>query len=223
LKAAADADIPVIIADRQISADESLYATWVGSDFKEEGEKAVAWLDNYLKEQNREEDHISIVLLEGTEGAPAAIGRTEGILEAVAEHPNWEIVARKVANFTQGDGQTSMEEILESMDAQSIDVIISENDNMIFGAMKALDKHNISYGPEGDIIMISFDALHEAFEKMMEGKQHLSVECNPLLAANVEDVILKLERGETLEKMYYTEEGVFSYVDAAQYIDDRAY
>jgi simple sugar transport system substrate-binding protein len=86
-----------------------------------------------------------------------------------------------------------------------------------------LDKHNISYGPEGDIIMISFDALHEAFEKMIEGKQHLSVECNPLLAANVEDVILKLERGETLEKMYYTEEGVFSYVDAAQYIDERAY
>ena len=51
-----------------------------------------------------------------------------------------------------------MENLLSKGTVKDIDVIISENDNMIFGAMKALDRNVKSYGPEGDIIMISFDA-----------------------------------------------------------------
>lgn len=68
-----------------------------------------------------------------------------------------------------------MENLLSEGTVKDIDVIISENDNMIFGAMKALDRNGISYGPEGDIIMISFDALHEKLENMMAGKLHATV------------------------------------------------
>ena len=63
----------------------------------------------YLTEQGRKNETIHIVLLEGTEGATAAIGRTNGILHGVEEHPNWTIVDRGCANFTQGEGQTYME------------------------------------------------------------------------------------------------------------------
>lgn len=215
--------IPVIIADRQVAVDEAYYTTWVGSDFRDEGEKAVAWLEDYLKQENREEEELNIILLEGTQGATAAIGRTEGILSALKEHPNWHIIAQRSADFTQGEAQIVMEDILQEINASDIDIIISENDNMIFGTMEVLDRHNISYGPDNGIIMISFDALGEAFEKMLDGRLHVSVECNPLLAETVEGVILKLERNEAVEKKYYTEEGVYTYLNAAEYAPERKY
>lgn len=223
IKAAKAAGIPVIVADRQIAVDASEYVAWIGSDFEEEGRKAVKWLDEYLISQGRENEEIDIVLLEGTPGATAAIGRTNGILSGVEEHPNWTIVDRGSADFTQGEGQTYMETLLSSGRVSDIDVIISENDNMIFGAMKALERNDLSYGPDGEIIMISFDALHEAFEKMIGGELHVSIECNPLLAGTVEKVILELEAGKKVEKIYNTEEGVYTFENAAEFIDTRKY
>ena len=106
--AAKDAGIPVIVADRQIAVNQDEYVTWIGSNFEEEGRKAVIWLDEYLKQEGRENEEIDIVLLEGTPGSTAALGRTKGILAGVEEHSNWTIVDRGCANFTQGEGQTYM-------------------------------------------------------------------------------------------------------------------
>lgn len=223
MEQAKQAGIPVIIADRQIVADDSEYVTWIGSDFHEEGNKAIRWLESYLTEQGRADEDLNIVILEGTEGATAALGRTAGIMELVDTHDNWKVLASECADFSQGEAQNVMEQLLNRIDGNTIDVIISENDNMMFGAMKALDRKGISYGPEGRIIMVSFDALGEAFEKMIEGKLHVSVECNPLLAENVEQVILDLEAGKQVEKKYYTQEAVYDYENSSQYIDERMY
>lgn len=223
IEKANEAGIPVIVADRQISVDMDKYVAWIGSDFHEEGNKAVLWLEDYLQETGRSKEDINIVLLEGTEGATASIGRTEGIMELVKEHDNWNIVASECANFTQGEAQDVMEELMDEVDADSIDVVISENDNMMFGAMKAMDREGVSYGPDGRIITISFDALREAFDKMIEGKLHATIECNPLLAGNVEVVIQMLESGGAVENRYYTQEAVYDYKNAAEYIDDRVY
>lgn len=54
--------IPVIVADRKIAVDETEYVSWIGSDFEEEGRKAVTWVDQYLTEQGRENETIHIVL-----------------------------------------------------------------------------------------------------------------------------------------------------------------
>lgn len=221
---AQEAGIPVIVADRQISVDSDKYVAWAGSDFFEEGCKAIKWLEGYLEENDRQGEVVNIVLLEGTEGATATTGRTDGLMKQMEKHENWRIIASECANFTQGEAQTVMEQILTEVDPEEIDVVIAENDNMMFGAMKAMERKDVSFGPEGDIITISFDALQEAFEKMMDGKLHASIECNPHLAASVEEIIKKLERGETLkEKCYYIEEKVYDYKNASRYIKDRNY
>lgn len=221
---AQEAGIPVIVADRQISVDNDKYVAWAGSDFYEEGRKAIKWLEDYLKENDRQGESLNIVLLEGNEGATATTGRTGGLMKQMEKHDNWRIIASACANFTQGEAQTVMEQILTEVDPDQIDVVIAENDNMMFGAMKAMERKNVSFGPEGDIITISFDALREAFEKMIDGKLHASIECNPHLAASVEEIIKKLERGEKLkEKCYYIEEKVYDYKNASRYIKDRNY
>ena len=88
LQEAKDAGIPVIIVDRMVDvSDDSLYTAWVGSNFKLEGQKAMAWLDAYLEAKGRGDEEINLVDIQGTIGASAQIGRTEGFDEAVeAQH-----------------------------------------------------------------------------------------------------------------------------------------
>ena len=106
-------------------------------------------------------------MLLGTEGASAQIGRTKGFSEVAADHENWKILERLGGDFTQAKGRESMETLLEKYD--DIDVVISENDNMTFGAVDAIQAAGRSCGPDGDMIMISFDAVRAALEAMLAG------------------------------------------------------
>lgn len=221
LKLAKDKNIPVIISDRGVSADPSLYECWIGSDFKTEGIKAARWLQDYLEKNGRQNEEINIVILEGTEGASATLGRTEGLLEEIEKHDNWHIVTSQCANFTQGEGKNVMEQILK--DHKNIDVVISENDNMMFGAMKAMNQANMTYGVDGEVITISFDALYEAFQLMEKGELMVSVECNPLIAGLSAQVIQDLEQGKQVDHIQYVEESVFTYENASENIDNRKY
>ena len=221
LRTAKEEGIPVIISDREVSADPSLYTCWIGSDFEKEGESAIQCLEDYLEERDRLDDPLKIVILEGTEGATAAIGRTKGIEKGIARHKKWEVVAKECGNFTQGEGKQVMEKILEEHD--DFDVLISENDNMMFGAMDAMDDAGVSFGVDKDVITISFDALREAFKEMTAKRLIATIECNPLLANTARQVIDKLESGQKVKKKTYTEESVFTYKNVAGVVPSRPY
>lgn len=220
---AKEAGIPVIIVDRMIdTSDDSLYTAWVGSNFKKEGYDAVTALENALKEKGVPPDkEINIVTLQGTMGSSAQIGRTEGFAEKMKEHSNWKMLDRQSGDFTQEKGQEVMEAFLKSYD--KIDAVIAENDNMAFGAVKAIKAAGKTCGPNGDITIISFDAVKAAFEAMIAGDIDADVECNPLHGPRVEKIIKALEAGEPVDKIAYVEEGIFYAKDAKDLIDQRAY
>lgn len=208
LKEAKDAGIPVIIVDRMVDvSDNSLYTAWVGSNFLQEGYDAADWLAEYLEKQGRGSEEINIVTLQGTIGASAQIGRTNGIEEKMKDHPNWKMLERQTGEFTQAKGQEVMESFLKSYD--DIDVVIAENDNMAFGAIDAIKAAGKTCGPNGDIILVSFDAVSAAFDAMIAGDMNVSVECNPLHGPRVAELIQKLEKGEEVDKIAYVEEGVY--------------
>ncbi len=84
-KEAKDADIPVIIVDRMVDvSDDSLYTAWVGSNFKLEGQKAAEWLNAYAEAKGMSE--VNIAHIQGTIGAFAQIGCTEGLEEAADKY-----------------------------------------------------------------------------------------------------------------------------------------
>lgn len=222
LQEAKDAGIPVIIVDRMLDvSDDSLYTAWVGSNFLQEGYDAVGWLEGYLKEKGRESEEINIVTLQGTIGSSAQIGRTDGVTEKMKEHTNWKMLARQTGEFTQAKGQEVMESFLKTYD--DIDVVIAENDNMAFGAIDAIKAAGKTCGPNGDIIIISFDAVAAAFDSMIAGDMNVSVECNPLHGPRVSEIIQKLEKGETVDKIAYVEEGVYPAETAKDIKPSRAY
>lgn len=219
LQKAKDADIPVIIVDRNIAADESLYSCWVGSDFVKEGEDAASWLKEYLSANGKDSEDINIVTIQGTVGASAQLGRSEGFNHSMAA--NWTMLDEQSGDFTEDGGRAVMAAFLNLYD--DIDVVICQNDNEAYGAIDAMDAAGVSYGPGGDMIVISFDATKGGFERMINGQIHVDVECNPLEGPLVAELIQKLENGENIEKIQYVEEAVFPADTAADMIDSRAY
>ncbi len=209
LQEAKEAGIPVILMDRNVDVkDKSLYVTCVGSDFVKEGEKAGRWLENDLKRSGRQDSEINIVLLKGTEGSSSQIGRTKGFFEVAQTHDNWNILAQEYADFTSAKGREVMESILKKY--SQIDVVVSQNDDMTFGALEAISESGRSVGVEGDITVISVDGTHEALSMVADGIINVDIECNPNQGEYVSDVIRMLESGEKVEKQYYVDEDVFT-------------
>ena len=200
---------PVIIVDRMVDvSDDSLYTAWVGSDFKLEGEKACAWLKAYTEAKGMKE--VNIVDIQGTIGASAQIGRTEALNEAVKAN-GWNLLAQQTGEFTQAKGQEVMESMLKQY--KNINVVYCENDNEAFGAINAIEAAGKKVGPDGDILVMSFDTTKAGITDTLSGKIILNTECNPLHGPRVEEIIKKLEANEKVDKKAYVDEGIFAHSD----------
>lgn len=91
-----------------------------------------------------------------------------------------------------------MESFIKSY--KDFNVVVCQNDNEAYGAMDAMDAAGITYGVDGDVIIISFDATHDGLQYTLDGKITCNVECNPLQAGFAEEVIRKLEAGDSVDK-----------------------
>ncbi len=201
LQEAKAAGIPVILVDRRIDvADESLFTCWVGSDFRREGDAAAAWMEENLP------DSLRIVHLQGNIGSSAQIGRSGGLDAALERQPGWTVVFEAPGDFIQAKGQELVEALIEN--GTEFNVIYSENDNMAFGAMDALEAAGLR--PGKDVTVVSFDAGSKALRLVLEGAISLDVECNPMHGPRVRAIIEQLQRGETPPKYTYVEETLFT-------------
>jgi simple sugar transport system substrate-binding protein len=107
---------------------------------------------------------------------------------------------------------------------KDIDIVYCENDNMAFGAIKALDDAHIAFGSNGDIQIISFDATKAGLEHTLLKQIVLNVECNPLHGPRVAEIIKQLEAGEQPVKRSFVSETAFEAATITQaVIDGRKY
>ena len=88
----------------------------------------------------------------------------------------------------------------------------------------ALEAAGKKMGTDGDVIVISFDAVKDALTVMQDEKIMADFECNPLTAPLVEQTIRHMENGEEVDKVQYVEEGYFDYtMDLKSILKDRSY
>ncbi len=222
LEEAKEAGIPVILVDRMIDTkDGSLYVASVGTDKYAEGKKAGQWLEEYLQKKKRNSDSVNIVELQGTPNSTAQIGRSNGFNIIASNHKDWKILARENGDFTKAKGKEEMKKLLQKY--KDIDVLISQNDDMTFGAIEAIQEAGLTCGVNGDITIISFDAVSEAFDKMEKGLINVDIECNPLQGTLIAEIIERLERGEKTPKVSYVDERVFEAENAKKDRIGRSY
>ncbi len=204
LQEAKDAGIPVIIVDREVAVeDKELYLTAIGSDFLTEGKRAVQWMEQRFPDQP-----LHILHLQGSFGATAQLMRSKAIEDAVEANEDWQFAAQLAGDYTESKAYEEVRAFLEA--GGEFDVLYSENDNMTFGALRALDEAGITYGRDGEVAVISFDSVRRALTACMEGKIDLCVECNPLHGPRVAELIHQYLAGQSIPKQIFVEEQVFT-------------
>lgn len=222
LSEAKQAGIPVILMDRKIKTeDETLYTAWVGSDFVREGRDAGQWLEEYLKTSGKTDESLQMVMLLGTDGSTSMIGRKEGFCEVLKKHANWKMLAYIDADYTTAKAYEEMRKAFGKYG--DIDVVISQNDDMTFGAIEAIQSIGKTPGLDGDVILLSFDAVKEALGYVQDGIIGVDVECNPDQGSYISRIIQSIEGNKSFEKDTYVDEQIFTKDIVADYIENRIY
>jgi simple sugar transport system substrate-binding protein len=219
LREAKAAKIPVILTDRAVNvSDPTLYATFIGSDFVEEGRKAGRWLlERAAKTPGRS---LNIVELQGTVGSAPAIDRKAGFEEVIKANPKLKMVRSQTGDFTRSKGKEVMEAFLKAQ-GKAIDVLYAHNDDMAIGAIQAIEEAGLK--PGVDIVVISIDGVKGAFQAMAAGKLNVTVECNPLLGLQLMAAARDVVAGKPVARRITVAEGVFPAEVAARELPNRKY
>lgn len=188
LKDAKNAGVKVILFDRTIDADSSLYEASIVSDMAKEGQTAVDWL------KSQKLDQYNVIHLQGVIGSSAQKGRS-GALTKEAAASGWNIVTEQTAEWNAEKAQQIVQSVIDS--GKPFNVIYAENDDMAKGAVAALDKANISHGVGKSVVVMGFDCNKWALSELLAKKWNYDGQCNPFQATYIKDIINQLQDGKT--------------------------
>jgi|GEM_PF-6501 len=218
LQEAADAGIPVLLSDRSIElADDDLFMTFIGADFREEGRRAMRWI---LKNVPADRGGVRIMELKGTLGATPTEERSQGFSELLEKSPGYRVIYAESGNFTFEGGKGIVENYLKSH-PWDIDILFAHNDDMALGAIAALEENGLH--PGADCKIVSVDGTREALQAIVAGKLNCSVECSPLLGPQLMKAVTDLMAGKELPLRIITDEIVFTADNAKQALPGRKY
>lgn len=192
LQEAKDAGIPVVIVDRNVDSDPSLYVTRVSSDFVHEGRLAAAWLVQATSGQ------CNVVELYGTVGSAAAEDRHTGFNEVIALFPGIKVIRSETGNFVRTEGKAVMESFLNAEDPANICAVFAHNDDMAIGAIEAIKEAGLV--PAQDILIVSVDAIPDVFNSLDAGETNATVELSPFMGGPAFDAAVAALNGEELPK-----------------------
>jgi simple sugar transport system substrate-binding protein len=223
---ARDAGIPVLICDREIKIDdESLCAGYLGTDMVRQGRSAAEYLIKKFTDAETEglaagaEDPVRIVELRGTTGSSPEMSRAEGFREVIGRFPEFQILYSASGDFMRSKGYELMRTILNEV--KDFDVIFSHNDAMTLGALDAMKERGIR--PGTDIVIVTIDAEQAAMEALRAGEINCVVECNPKQGPDIVRLAARLARGETIPRVTYMDETVFTEWDDLTGLPPRGY
>lgn len=217
LQEAKDAGIPVVLTDRAIdSPDESLYVSFIGSDFIKEGNLSGEWL---VKEYEGRSDPVNIVELQGTTGSAPANDRKKGFGDVIAKDPKFKVIASQTGDFTRAKGKEVMDAFLKAH--KDIDVLFAHNDDMGLGAIEAIEAAGLK--PGTDIKVVTIDAVRDGMQALADGKFNFIAECSPLLGPQLMDIVQKVHAGQSVEKRIVTIETTFTQEQAKTELPNRQY
>ena len=163
IEAAVAAGIPVATVDRKSNSDKVL--VHVGADNVEGGRAAARFIIKSLGNKG------SVIELEGTPGASAAIDRKKGFDEVIKKS-GVKLLVSEGADFNRAKGQNVMEALIQKY--PKFDAVFGANDEMIIGAIEAMS----AAGVKGKVT-VGFDATPDAFQYMREGKLTATIDQYP--------------------------------------------
>jgi ribose transport system substrate-binding protein len=210
LQAAKQANIPVILVDREAAGTAGQdYVTFLGSNFVEQGRRAAEWLATATNGK------ANIVELSGTPGASVAADRAKGFREGIAKHPGMKILASQTGNFTRAQGERVMQNLAQSLGPQ-VTAVFAHNDEMALGAIQALK--SAGRRPGQDVTVVSIDGQKAALESIMAGELGATVESNPRFGPLAFETIEKFRGQQQVPTKILLTDRLFDKTNAPQFV-----
>ena len=213
-KEAKAAGIPIVLVDRRAAVPDDLYATYLGSDFLEEGRNSARVMAKIVN------GIANIVELMGTTDSAPANDRYKGFRDILKDYPGMKIIDSMDGDFTRAKGKEVMEEFLRRH-GRTITAVFAHNDDMALGAIQAIEAYGLK--PGVDIKIVSVDAARGAFEAMIQGKLNATIECNPLLGPTFYESALKVVNGDAIPRWIPSKESIFLPDNAKEIMPTRKY
>jgi len=208
LKEAKAENIPVITSDRGVSEnDESLVATFIGSDFTEEGRRAADWLCKAFSQSN---EIANILEVQGTRDSAPAIQRHLGFVAILSKpecQERLQIIESVVGNFNREEAEKVTTTFLNNGGSNRINAVFAHSDAMAFGAIKALKKAGLNPGCQ--ITVVSVDATDKGCNKIRKGRLNCAVECKSRLGVQLFDAAEAAAKSMALPARIIIAEGVY--------------
>lgn len=216
LQEAKTAHIPVVLTDRAVdSKDKSLYVSFLGSDFVNEGKEAGTWVKSAFPDKTT----VNIAEISGTTGSAPANDRAKGLRDVIGSDSKFKIVASQTGDFTRAGGKQVMEAFLKSN--PSIDLVYAHNDDMGLGAIEAIEA--AGKVPGKDIQVLTLDATHDGMQALVDGKINYIVECSPLLGDQLVQIVKDVVAKKTVDARILTTETTFTQAQAKEALPTRKY
>ncbi|MCI9485158.1 MAG: sugar ABC transporter substrate-binding protein [Clostridiaceae bacterium] len=192
VKAANEAGMPVLTVVQQMKNQDSMAIAYCGGDESKSGQLQMEHVIDVIGEE------ANIVVLYGPMGSDAQLSRKAGYDEVLANYPGIQIVFEDTANWTTEEALSKVETWLQT--GTKIDAVVSQNDSMALGALKAVEDAGM------DIPCFGLDAVDDALASIKAGRLAgtVSQDAHGQGAMAVE-VLTAYLNGETIEPLNFTE------------------
>lgn len=185
LQEAVEAGIPMIIVNCKMD-DMDGALCYVGCDDLTAGELLMEYAAEMLGGEG------TIGILRGPDGLDAAIKRTTGIENVLADNPGIEVYSSQTANWQTAEAMSIVENWLQST---TLNAVVCENDEMAVGAVEAIKGQGQSLD---DVLVFGIDGIPSAYQSIANGemKATLLQDAAAIAAKTIEVMQLYFETDE---------------------------
>ncbi|MGO4567155.1 D-ribose ABC transporter substrate-binding protein [Rhizobium sp. 2YAF20] len=155
VKKAKDAGIPSFLIDREINATGIAVSQIVSNNYQ----GAQLGAEEFVKLMGEKGSYVELL---GREADLNAGIRSKGYHDVIDEYPDLKMVAQQSANWSQTEGYSKMETILQAN--PNIQGVIAGNDTMAMGAVAALQAAG-----RKDVIVVGFDGSNDVRDSIKSG------------------------------------------------------
>ncbi|WP_426232626.1 D-ribose ABC transporter substrate-binding protein [Pararhizobium sp. DWP3-4] len=187
---AKDAGVPSFLIDREINATGVAVSQIVSNNYQ----GAQLGAEEFVKLMGEKGNYVELL---GREADLNAGIRSKGYHDIIDEYPELKMVAQQSANWSQTEGYSKMETILQAN--PDIKGVISGNDTMAMGAIAALQAAG-----RKDVIVVGFDGSNDVRDSITSGGIKATVlqpaYAQAQMAVEQADAFIKTGKGPAEEK-----------------------
>jgi ribose transport system substrate-binding protein len=193
VRAANQADVPLIAVDQKPESGDGELATYIATDSVKAAKQLCEWMFQQMGGSG------DIAILHGVLGSTAEIQRTQGCQEALKENPNIKVVAEQTANWDETQAFQATQNILTAN--PNLKAVFGESDAMGLGAAKAAKQAGRT-----DLISVGIDGFPTMFDGISQGLTQATMAQQPYKMGQiaVDNAIAYIEgKGDSVPKEQY--------------------